>query len=689
MSPGLQVALHAVLAVFACALGSFIALHHPLWPLPLTVTFLAWSTAVFLRPAIWPLVLPALLPVAGLAPWTGWIVVEEFDLLALGAALGCHARLVLRRSPPEDQAVAGVVPWRQSRPRRARWFALARIGLGLLAASWLLALVRGLMAASAGAGPDSVPPGWFAAYEDPLNSLRTGKSLLLILLLLPSLRSLLDGAPELLARRLAAGVATGLALASLAILVERAGYPGLLDFSTAYRSTALFWEMHVGGAALDAFLAMAVPFAVHAVLRAPGPLAWVLAAALALIAAYAGLTSFSRGVYLSVGSSLTVLAGLLCSTAAGASPPAQAAVVRPSERWRVWGGRVLVGVLICELVAVLALGDFMGRRLSASARDLGGRLQHWSEGLSLLRSPAEVLFGRGLGRFPANYSQAVPGREMPGRLRVIDLPGQAQGSYLRLFGPRHNEHLRGAFDLLQRVPALAEGPYTVVLELRAARLARLRVELCQRHLLYAVPCGRSGVLVHQGGEQWQQVSLGLRSNKQTGGWWRQAGPGFISLQFAGPADYIDIGKVSVLAADGRELLRNAAFSDGLRHWFFAGHDYFVPWHIDNLFLELLIDQGAIGLLLLLGLLVLAFANLLGGPGRAQTLAPYLLASLLAAVVVGMVSSLLDMPRTAFLFFLLLCFALFLDEEPAADPPRTPVCPPEKAIADLAQSKITA
>ena len=90
-----------------------------------------------------------------------------------------------------------------------------------------------------------------------------------------------------------------------------------------------------------------------------------------------------------------------------------------------------------------------------------------------------------------------------------------------------------------------------------------------------------------------------------------------------------------------------------------------------------------------GLLALAFANLLRGPGRAQPLAPYLLASLLAAVVVGMVSSLLDMPRTAFLFFLLLCFALFLDENPSANPPRTPVCPPEKAIADLAQSKITA
>jgi hypothetical protein len=74
----------------------------------------------------------------------------------------------------------------------------------------------------------------------------------------------------------------------------------------------------------------------------------------------------------------------------------------------------------------------MSSRLAAGERDLGGRLQHWRESLSLLRTPSEFLLGRGLGRFPANYSQAVAGRGLPGRLLIID---NAEESYLRLFGP--------------------------------------------------------------------------------------------------------------------------------------------------------------------------------------------------------------------------------------------------------------
>jgi hypothetical protein len=124
--------------------------------------------------------------------------------------------------------------------------------------------------------PDGLALGWFQGYEDPLNSLRIGKSLLLALLLLPSLRSLLQAAPALAVRGYRRGMAMGLGLVSLAVLGERAAYPGLLDFSTPYRSTALFWEMHVGGAGLDAFLALTVPFVVHLLVYRPAdPWHWV------------------------------------------------------------------------------------------------------------------------------------------------------------------------------------------------------------------------------------------------------------------------------------------------------------------------------------------------------------------------------------------------------------------------------
>jgi hypothetical protein len=84
----------------------------------------------------------------------------------------------------------------------------------------------------------------------------------------------------------------------------------------------------------------------------------------------------------------------------------------------------------------------------------------------------------------------------------------------------------------------------------------------------------------------------------------------------------------------------------------------------------LIDQGAVGLSLLLTLLAMAFARLLWGRGREHVLAPYLLAALSGCLAVAVFSNVLDMPRSAFLFYLLLCSALFLDGHPP-DAPSNP------------------
>ncbi len=62
-------------------------------------------------------------------------------------------------------------------------------------------------------------------------------------------------------------MALGLGTVSLAAIWERMAFPGLLNFSADYRTTALFWEMHVGGAALDGFLVLTLPFAVLLMLR--------------------------------------------------------------------------------------------------------------------------------------------------------------------------------------------------------------------------------------------------------------------------------------------------------------------------------------------------------------------------------------------------------------------------------------
>ncbi|WP_291991402.1 hypothetical protein [Candidatus Accumulibacter sp. ACC007] len=283
------------------------------------------------------------------------------------------------------------------------------------------------------------------------------------------------------------------------------------------------------------------------------------------------------------------------------------------------------------------------------------------------------MFGRGLGRFPANYSQAVPESAIPGRLLLVD--DRRSGTYLRLSGPSQDARRQGAFELLQRVSPLHDGTYTLAMDLRAPQEARLSVAVCQRHLLYEASCRGTLVRVPAGDAQWHHFSLRLNAPAaSTAGAWPPA-LGFLSLRLlAGSGDAIDVAKLHLLDDTGRDLLENGGFSDGLAHWFFAGRHYFVPWHIDNLFLEMLIDQGVCGLLLLLVLLALACVNLLRGPGRTHVLAPFLLATLIAFMTVGVFSSLLDMPRPAFLFFLLLCFALFLNGRAAANPLAAPSVP---------------
>ena len=226
--------LSLAVAIAAAGAGAALAAQHPLSP-PLALAGLAVGSLVFaLWPLAWLVALPALLPWLGLAPWTGWISFEEFDLLLLAIAAGGHARLALR--PPPG-------PGSEPAP-------LAMLLLLAWAAAVALAAWRGV--ADAG--------GWrfdlYEGYRGPTNVLRMAKPTLALWLLLPLWRHGQAAAGALASRRLALGLTLGLLGVSLACVWERWVYTGLADFSSDYRTVGSFWEMHVGGAALDASLAL-------------------------------------------------------------------------------------------------------------------------------------------------------------------------------------------------------------------------------------------------------------------------------------------------------------------------------------------------------------------------------------------------------------------------------------------------
>ena len=273
-------AVAGVTALSCAAAAVWLASHHPLSaPLAVAMTLLA-GVAVARWPWIWPVMLPALLPLLALAPWSGWITVEEMDLLVLAVAAGGYARWALRPQPHRRGIDVGA--------------ALALMLLALWTTSVLISLMRGI--ADAG----GLALGWYEAYRGPMNALRLAKPTLAVWLLLP-LWLRLEATPDARATdRLTLGLALCHAGAALSCLYERLAYTGLLNFSTDYRTTGLFWEMHVGGAGLDACLAMTFPFVWRLWAKAQSRWASALSLALLLLGVYAVLTTFSRILLLAV-----------------------------------------------------------------------------------------------------------------------------------------------------------------------------------------------------------------------------------------------------------------------------------------------------------------------------------------------------------------------------------------------------
>jgi hypothetical protein len=283
----------AGLSVLALLTGVLLAWYYPLGQVWAMAGFLTATVAAAGSSRAWLVFVPALLPVIGLAPWTGWITFEEFDLLVLAVAAGGYGRMAWCAKAMAAKRARAASP-------SVLWWAV----MVLFAASVLTAMMRGFN----DAGGFSF--GWFQGYHEPMNSVRLAKSFFIALLLLPLWWHAQRQQPAEAEDALALGLMLGLAAASLATVWERLAFTGLLNFSTDYRTTGPFWEMHVGGAALDGFLALTTPFAVKELLQARTPVRWGVAAAVTGLAGYACLTTFSRGVYLAVPVGLVVFYAL-------------------------------------------------------------------------------------------------------------------------------------------------------------------------------------------------------------------------------------------------------------------------------------------------------------------------------------------------------------------------------------------
>lgn len=645
---GLTRAGAALLAASALCATLWLAAQHPVAPLGalagvwLVVTVTAW------RPACWLFWLPALLPVLNFFPWTGWWLVDGSDLFVMAVLAGGYARTAW--AAPTILRVA--VP---------RWWGWAGLGLALCVVQ---AFWRGWLDAPP-LPPhtdwrDALMQGLYADHLSAWNSVRVAKSFVWALLLAPLAWRAVGADRQAAGLAFVRGMVAGLALVGGLVLWERESQVGLLDFVSGYRTSAAFWEMHVGGGAIDAYLALAAPLALWAVWMAPTRSRWWLALGLLWLTIYVLLTTYSRGV---VGAFVIVLLAWALATRVFHLPHDGHG---PGRR------RVVVATLIGLIVQggiVIGAGAFLGDRLEQTSKDLLGRWAHWERGFSLLQSPASDSagwwWGLGMGRFTAQYSVLGTESELPGRA-AWQRDAQGRG-VLALSGPDSRDALALQFGVAQQVLLRDPKGYTVKLRLAGTPGHEVLVSVCQRHLIHALNCQwASGAVLPGDPTRASWLSLGLRGHSlpvpglansplATGG----AFPAVLTLHTTQAGQSSQLLAVQLWDAHGRQLLQNTDFSEGLSHWMPLAQAYYQPWHIDNLYLDLLLELGLIGWLLLAALVSAAMVGVYRGLAAREALAWAYGAAALGFLSVGALISVSEVPRVLLLALMTLVMVLVL------------------------------
>jgi hypothetical protein len=221
------------------------------------------------------------------------------------------------------------------------------------------------------------------------------------------------------------------------------------------------------------------------------------------------------------------------------------------------------------------------------------------------------------------------------------------------------------FRVGQRVPAVPGQQYSVVFDARSSKAARLHLELCERHLLYVEGCAIATATV-PAGESWRRLVVQLDAAKLAGGPWYAPRLAFFAVATESPQTRIDIDNMSLIGPGGDDMLANRHFAQETSHWFTTSDRLHLPWHIKNLGLNVLFDQGVVGLLLFVILAGSTLYRLVAGEARGHPVAPFLASALSGFLLVGLFDSLLDVPRLAFLFYLLTLVSLVLRPRASAD-----------------------
>ncbi|MGB1885193.1 MAG: hypothetical protein ACPHUF_14920 [Gammaproteobacteria bacterium] len=603
-----------VLAAASATVTAVIAMLHPFSSavIPTLVVYVLLLAAI---PGIWLLLIPAAVAVVDLGNRTGRLWLDELDLV-VGATL---TGLLLTRS---------AIP-RLNLPIPHKFVVVLLLG------SFLLSAYRAAVPVML---PEAIA---LSDYLSSWNWARNLRGFIFPLLLLPFLAAYVRH-DDKYADALALGFLLAVFSVSLVVIRERYVFPGLFDFDSHFRIAGPFASMHIGGQHIDAFIALTLPLTLWSFFRPAAPALRAFSILVLTTGLYVVVVSFTRATYIAViAEFIFIAAGLAWMNRP--RPHVQVSIPRAT-------GILAILLAATSLTWLGASDTYIGKRFSTTGSDAQTRMSHWNEATSRVsESWTTALIGAGLGTFPKEQWLRVEAEQKPARY-LIDKRGET--TELRIHGgvPVY---------LNQKVTLESPGEYTVSMRVKSKFSASsVSVSLCEKTGMYSYGC-ENRMLTIASKDGWQTIGTRLGTERIHTGLgdtpWHKRRPLFFAIHPAFDASF-SVQSISLQNEAGAELLANGSFTEGLDYWSFTSDDH-IFWHVKNLWIHLLIEQGWIGVVafsLFLAMILLKLTREILTGSRTALLQ---LAAVGGFSIVAITGSLLDAPRIAMLFFLVGFWAL--------------------------------
>ena len=379
----------------------------------------------------------------------------------------------------------------------------------------------------------------------------------------------------------------------------------------------------------------------------------ILGIAIALIATAGGYIIF-KGIIGSRWSEAGPLEAVLGTFAAAIVLPALTVYVTPPLRHRDHllnlGMGLMILVVLWAGTIPATFGYRMFERFSTTSEDMDTRQHHWTRTLKYMDDGIGThLFGMGVGSFPYHFFINNIGTFPLVRYSL----GQDQNDhYLTLSS--------GGYGFNQKISLAPDSKYTLRIRTRSnSAHAHVGVKLCHKHILYSeryMPSCPRVIIRHKTAGEWQQHEHVFES-RGLGRWGLFYWPTTMIMGYVHPERPIDITDVQLIDAKGRNILNNGRFVHGTDRWIMVTNWEHLSWHPKNMFLYLYFEYGLIGLGVFLILVSAALLRQLRELRQGSSMAPFLIAAISSFMLVGLFGTLLDVPRVATLFYLVVTAAM--------------------------------